>query len=258
MDQQQQSRWRPTSKQVLWTVGIILVLVGVLILLRFAYVHEWKWTGLVKNPSFQKRTLWDWLNLLIVPAVLALGGYFFTRSENRRTQEVAETRAQDEALQAYLDQMGHLLLEKRLRQSEEDGAEESGEAQTLARARTQTILKRLDACHKRSIVEFLYEAQLIFAGSSVLDLKGVDLSGADLRGGNLSDAKLSGANLMATNLRDTNLSRANLNSANLKDANLSLANLTGAKGLTKEQLDEAGLLTGATMPKGFWVRLFGA
>ena len=45
---------------------------------------RWKWTGL------PERTLWDWLSLLIVPVVLALGGYLFTRSENRRTQEVAD------------------------------------------------------------------------------------------------------------------------------------------------------------------------
>jgi hypothetical protein len=33
------------------------------------------------------------LNLLIVPAVLALGGYLFTRSETRATQAAAERRA---------------------------------------------------------------------------------------------------------------------------------------------------------------------
>src|SRR5919107_459197 len=88
VDDQQQSR------QLLWTVGIVAVIVGACIFL--AYVHEWKWTGLVKNPDFHKRTLWDWLNLLIVPAVLALGGYLFTRSESRRTRNAAdEQRALD-------------------------------------------------------------------------------------------------------------------------------------------------------------------
>src|SRR5215212_10204824 len=62
------------------------------------------------------KTLWDWLRLLIIPFVIAvtgaLGGYFFTRSENRAAQAIADERAQDEALQAYLDQMGQMLLDK--------------------------------------------------------------------------------------------------------------------------------------------------
>jgi hypothetical protein len=52
--------------------------------------------------------------------------------EDRRAKaerELAEQRAQDEALQAYLDQMGSLLLEKDLRTSEEDS-----EVRMLARA----------------------------------------------------------------------------------------------------------------------------
>jgi hypothetical protein len=43
--------------------------------------------------------------------------------ENKRAEaerKLAEQRAQDEALQAYLDQMGNLLLERDLRTSEED------------------------------------------------------------------------------------------------------------------------------------------
>ena len=90
-DQRQSRRWL-TRKRVLWTVCIIAVIVGAYVLLRFAYVREWKWTGLVKDPDYHKRTLWDWLNLLIVPAVLALGGYLFTRSENRRSEKAAEDR----------------------------------------------------------------------------------------------------------------------------------------------------------------------
>jgi hypothetical protein len=122
VDDQQQSRSQPTRKQILWTVGILAVIV---VIVGFAYVYEWEWTGLVKDPHFHKRTLWEWLNLLIVPAVLALGGYLFTRSENRRTREdavrqrrldreLAEDRRQDDTLQAYLDGMSQLLTDKEL------------------------------------------------------------------------------------------------------------------------------------------------
>src|SRR3712207_4756759 len=94
------------------------------------------WTG------FRGMTLRDWLQLLIVPFALIVIGFLFTMQQDQRQQkiedqraqqaqkienqraeaerELAEQRAQDEALQAYLSQMGSLLLEKDLRNSEED------------------------------------------------------------------------------------------------------------------------------------------
>jgi hypothetical protein len=102
VDNQQQSR-KPTRRQLLWTVGILVVIVGACIFFRFAYVREWKWKGLVKDPNFYERTLWDWLTLLIVPAVLAVSGYIFTRSENRRTQKIAEQQRDLESKIADLD-----------------------------------------------------------------------------------------------------------------------------------------------------------
>src|SRR5919112_1192871 len=106
--------------------------------------------------EFGGQTVWDWLHLLsalAIPVVLAIGGFLFTaqqgtpqqrildklaqqaqKIENQRAEaerELAEQRAQDEALQAYFDQMSGLLLERDLRESEEDS-----EVRTLARART--------------------------------------------------------------------------------------------------------------------------
>ena len=49
--------WRPTASQVLWGVRISLVL-GILVLMGYPY-------GI---------TLWEWAQLLIVPAVIGAGG----------------------------------------------------------------------------------------------------------------------------------------------------------------------------------------
>jgi hypothetical protein len=144
--------WRPTREQVLWSVRIAIVLVTVLSTLT-----------LIGLPF--DITLWNWMNLLIIPVVLAIGGYLFTRSENRATRVAAEQRAQDEALQAYLDQMGQLLLDKDspLRQSGE-----GDEVRTLARARTLTVLPRLDGNRKGTVVRFLYESGLIAKDGGML------------------------------------------------------------------------------------------
>ena len=75
MAQQEQSRWRPTGRQVLWAVGIVIALV-VLILIGYAFL----WTGFgrskVKGDVQPVKTLWDWLSLLVIPIVLAIGGYW--------------------------------------------------------------------------------------------------------------------------------------------------------------------------------------
>jgi hypothetical protein len=91
-------------------------------------------------------TLWDWLELLIAPAVLAGGAIWFNRSqrnrelalEERRAEEartIEERRSQDAALQSYLDQISQLLIDHSLRNSQP-----GDDVRTLARARTLTTL----------------------------------------------------------------------------------------------------------------------
>ena len=210
------------------------------------------------------------------------------RIEDQRAKaerELAEQRAQDEALQAYLDQMSTLLLEKDLR-----GSEESSEVRTLARARTLTVLERLSSSRKANAMRFLLEANLVrsvdgrypvielsdadFSDvdltdadfSEANDLGSADLSNANLSGANLHDADLRSANLSDANLLRTDLSDADLRAAYLSDANLREANLSGAKlggadlskasldtalGISNEQLEQqAYSLKGATMPTG--------
>jgi flagellar basal body-associated protein FliL len=275
VDQQQQSRRRSTRTQVTW-IGIVVVAVLFAAIVVFGgYYFEWKWTG------FPKRTPWDWTDLLIVPVVLAIGGYWFTSSQNQATQAAAEQRAQDDALQSYLNQMGQLLLDK---DTQLLHPEEGDDARTLARAWTLTVLPTLDRNRKRRVLQFLYEAGLIDKERPIVDLTGADLRGAGLSGAFLSDANLSGAflsgaDLRGADLRGADLSEAILNGAvlkgarlgtvrvsvvlpdggtepaephpaDLRQADLSQANLQWAQGWTYEQLDQAKSLKGATMPDG--------
>jgi len=161
-------------------------------------------------------TLWDWAQLLIVSAVLAAGGVWFNRQQREREIEVAERRAQGDAVQAYLDEMSELLLDDKdpLRKSKE-----GSEVRMLARARTVTALRRLDAEHNRSILDFLGDAKLIGDPNNPI----IDLSGADL-----DSVKLNATNLMGAVLRGSNLSSAKVNSADLRGADLRGADLTGA------------------------------
>ena len=91
--------------------------------------------------GFGDKTVWDWLQLLIVPLVLAVIGFYFTSAqeyahqleiEARRaaeTRAIEEQRLQNAALQTYLAGMRELLLDKNLRASEE-----GSEIRAVARA----------------------------------------------------------------------------------------------------------------------------
>jgi hypothetical protein len=114
------------------------------------------------------------------------------QAQRQRELEVGSQRAQDDASQAYLDQMSFLLLDKDrpLRQSRE-----GDEVRTLAWARTLTVLSRLDGAHKGIVVQFLYESNLVDRRQRVVDLRGADLEQADLSQAELSYADLPNADL---------------------------------------------------------------
>jgi hypothetical protein len=245
-------KWENLSReriaQVALFIGIAVAATTLIVLLAIGGASL-GWTG------FQGKTVWDFLQLLIVPLMLVAIGLVFSlqqdarqqQTENKRAaaeRELADQRAQDEALQAYLNQMGGLLLEKDL-----FAADANSQVSSLARARTATVIQRLDSDRNRNVIRFLKEAGLtgltgkqlysirLLAGT---DLRGALLEGTDLRGCDLSEANLSGADLSKADLSETNLSHANL----------SHANLSGAKGVTNEQLSAASSLEGTTMPDG--------
>jgi uncharacterized protein YjbI with pentapeptide repeats len=186
--------------------------------------------------SAVNKTLWDWLNLLIVPVLLAIGGYLFNTSQNRRAQDVAEQRAetdreiadqdrQDESLRAYLDNISGMLSDpdRPLHRARPwDGLS------VVARARTLPVLRRLDAGRKRIVVQFLYESGLIAKDRLVIDLNRADLTNAGLNELHLEDAYLNGAFLIEASLNGALLEGACFRRVWMQGANLRMANLVGA------------------------------
>jgi hypothetical protein len=169
VDDQQQTRW-PTRRQLLWA-GATVGLLTIAILIGYRY-------GI---------TLWDWIKLLVVPVVIAGGGLWFNVQQRAREKRIANERAQDEALQGYLDGMSQLLTDK---EQPLHKSQPSDNLSTGARARTLTVLTKLDRYRKRSVLQFLYESRLIDQEQTLLDESGlierrqniVSLRETDLRG----------------------------------------------------------------------------
>ena len=223
-------------------------------------VGERRWKKAPDEEVQPGKTLWDWLQLLIVPAILigvtfAWGGCdeqdnareegriaADNKREDRRIaadRRAAEKARQDATLQSYLDQMSHLMLDKKLLSKPSD------QVRSVARTVTLTALRRLDGERKAEVARFLSEAKLLGNpnGNDVarvtspqeplVKLFAADLSDADLRGAFLpgidfSEVNLSGADLRQSLLWYSSLSSAHLPGADLQGAQLSNATLDNA------------------------------
>lgn len=238
------SWWQKLSKPLI-VIAITILVVGVLVLVILGYLSRLAWTG------FFNKTLWDWLQLLIVPLVLAVVALLFQLANTRTERQIALDKQHEDLLQAYLDRIAELLLKESLRTST------SEEVRNVARVRTITVLTQLDARRIGYVFTFLWEAGLLSttSNSSVISLKNADLRAVKWDLADLSKAHLSYANLAKADLSGANLARADLSGADLSGADLSErtflngADLSGAK-VTEEQLKKAKSLKGAIMPDG--------
>src|SRR5215218_3649024 len=130
-------RWRPANARgLLWTAGLAVALAFGFVVIC-GYLFGLKWTG------FADQTLWDWLKLLLAAAVPVVIAYLGTRISTLQylgQQDAEKKRAQDEALQAYLDQMSQLLLTEDEEGKSLRDAKQGDIQSTVARARTLTVL----------------------------------------------------------------------------------------------------------------------
>ncbi len=197
-------------------------------------------------PKKEKR---DWLQLLIVPVVLAVVGGTITYANNqvqqdialqnnKQQQQLAEDKQKDEVLRNYIEDMKGLLLDKDhplLKSKNNDDV-----SRTIARTLTITALYQLTSeqenqkdtqgrNHRKALVlRFLSESQLINNEPAPPGLSIVILGGTTLEGANFSGASLSGANLEDDNLNGAKLIDADLSHAILFNADLAGAKLAGA------------------------------
>lgn len=260
-------------KWVLWASLIFILLV--------ISAYSFEWTG------FLGKTPWDWLDLLIVPAIITVGAYLLDQRQRQREleiqnrireqeQESENQREQDRSLQNYLYEVGQLLLDRGLRESENDS-----EIRTLARAYTLATLAELGPEGKRSVLRFLRDARLITKERPVVSLDGADLShmvllntnlngafldDADLKGASLNAWRISGvqitsgegfqewqsvsaASLVRARLKGANLMFASLQEVDLEGADMRGADLTLAR-VSNKQLAKVAQLAGARLPSG--------
>ena len=247
---------RKTTRRYGKTTGILLLGAAVLVWVVIqGYASQWTGFGAGSSTLPTAKTLWDWMDLLLVPFFL-MGTALLLRQYGRQNerqrvkdrlsieQDIEADRQHEEALQAYFDRIIELVLKDKLSKFSPD------EIRNVARTRTLAVLRRLDPRRKGMVLLFLRDSRLIDRHDAVIDLCGADLRGAllahaslkrlNLAEADLREADLRGANLGKSYLSATNLSGAHLEGADLSGADLFEANLNGAH-LNQSRLREANL-----------------
>ncbi len=241
---------RARDDSVLAMVWLLLSIAGVLafaIFVSLAYRRQWQWTGLpvvrLETKATQvvpAKTLWDWLQLLVVPAALATLAFVLSGAQARHERSRAVDAAQETSLRTYLEQMSKLLLDRKIvsPSSQEEARRlsmEKRDGRVVARSATLAILRRLDGDRRALTVKFLDDGGLLedpACTGGERSIAVVDLDDADLRHAELRGAELSGDDFARTDLRDADLRDAGLREGcfaytDLRKAHLERADLTG-------------------------------
>lgn len=175
-----------------WLRGILPLLLLLLIIANVAIVSNWisnfKWSG------FQKKSFWDWLQLLIVPLMLALGAFYLNSAADFRDSQIAQERKQQEILTDYFSKMQGLIVETK-KSKQTPGSKESNSEERLllefrptAKALTLSVLEQLDGKRKGKVITYLAESQLITVDNNKLyPQPEINLYGANLAGMVLND-----------------------------------------------------------------------
>jgi len=241
--------------------GAVSMLAAIAVLfLIITYLYSQSWSGFVtiqgsSAGAESAKTLWDWMELLIIPLALAAIAFWFRKSEVESANQQTRERNRDEALNTYFGHIQTILLETDLSNEQDVDA-----ASKLATARTISLLRTLDPERKLLLLRFLFDAELIQSTNPFITLTGADFSwikayrfyldAANLHGVNLNHARLGSSKLNEAYLSGASLYKARLPSSELNRANLDYVLLDEAD-LYFAKLQEASLIKAQARKSNF-------
>ena len=237
-------KWGFVLRWVLMILGFLLSIRLIWFMVIF-YDISFVWTGFgefqTPNGEFIRgKTLWDWMELVLIPLVLFFGAHYFTSVQRRTELEQTKRREQANILQNYFDRMQDLILNHDLLNDKTNDA-----VTVMALVLTRTTLAQLEPENKSPLLQFLDGTKLIVPSNSgnvklslsSTNLVGVGLpfgyvngnfQGTDFKFANMKDARFDLADFRQADLMGVHLESASLMLCDLSGANLEGAFLKGA------------------------------
>jgi hypothetical protein len=221
-----------------WIKGLLSVLLFSLSIFLVIIISNWisnfKWSG------FQKKSFWDWLQLLIVPLMLAFGAFYLNYASETRDKQIAEEGKQQELLKDYFSKMQTLILaEKTLPKSnnkptgspslDQNQPKLSPESQAIARALTLAVLDELDGKRKGKVISYLADSKLIIEDPMLKSKSEINLEHANLKYIVLQDVVMPFVKINNADMTNARLDNVDLSNSDLADSDLSEATLKDVK-----------------------------
>jgi uncharacterized protein YjbI with pentapeptide repeats len=191
-----------------------------------------------KGDYHRGKTLWDWLQLLIVPIVLATAALWFNHASQRNLMLIEEDRSKEDVLQDYFSGMENLILNNSLIDAR---LSDNAVVLDIARAKTITVLRVLDEPRQSAVFQFLRDSGLSDFLLINATMRKMSFDGCDISHVNLTEAEMN-----MTSFVDASLMGASLNQAYLIEADMRRAILDGAK-------MERAILTDANLSRAYLI-----
>ena len=222
------------------------------------------WLWLKPNwMGFRGKSLWDWLSLLAVPALIG----FATVLINATQADIERIRLQELSVQEYIDRISELSLDARALANPKQST-------VIGRAQTTAVLHITDKERTGRVLRFLQEMDLLqkyavnlenldFSKAELkglqmdnMDFEGSNLRGSDLENGSFRNADFEDADLRGADMEDADFRGADFEDAMMKGAELDHTDLRGADlslavGLKLSQLNDACVDETTKLPEGF-------
>lgn len=223
------------------------------------------WTGFgpynEKELGPKSKTLWDWLDLLIIPIVLTIIAWLFKEFEKVKSDEKEKSAQQS----ATCDNFIKIITELNLKHALATDKPKQG-ADKIARSRVNFVLNILDGDRKGLVLQFLYESELInktpkilLNGANFKDsiLDGIVLENSEIKGAYFHKASITSSNLNNSSFIGSDFSGADISNSEVGNTDLSYCNLSNGKiqnmDLTSVNFEGANLngtdLEGSTIKK---------
>lgn len=175
-----------------------------------------------------KKTVWDLIQLFLIPFVLISVSIIFNNIQKKREQEIAAQIEYENVFQNYLKNLSELLLHHNLLTSNEGDV-----ARALASTRTKTTLRVLDGSRRGRVIRFLYDTGLIqieknIISTDILEFYGAHMINFRFKNATLKNARLDRSDFRGAVMDNVDLTNTTLKNAMLRNADFTTAILTGA------------------------------
>lgn len=242
-----------------WLVLVVFICFAIFVA-YFAFIpNPPSWTGFGERTIDQNKeaakTLWDWLELLIIPLAIGVFGWFFKTSEKAKAQIIEEEKAQNSSLESCIDSITNLIINHRLTNNPET------EIKIIAQTKISLALSNLNGTRKGQILQFLYESYLIsrnplvkLQGANFKDalLDEIVLANSEINGAYFNNASIKRARLDEAILIGCDFSGVYISNSRMENVNLSYSYLIKARlydiDLTSVDFEGADL-TGAKLKR---------